>query len=214
MSTMKLASLPVPIRSAPSGKLTEAEFIEWCDGDTWAEWVDGKVNLLNAVTSGHNDMFVFLVKLIGGFVEAHELGEVMAEPFQIRLPLQSRRRSPDLFYASTGKVHLKEEMQFNGAPDLIIEIVSPGSQTEDRESKFREYESAGVREYWLIDPPMRGFDAYSLGSDFKYARLPVQDGTTFSAVLHGLYFRSEWVWQLKLPKVPPLLQDMSERRSK
>ncbi len=99
-----------------------------------------------------------------------------------------------------------------GAPDLVVEIVSPESQSRDRRVKFLEYEAAGVREYWLLDRPQRSFEAYAPGPDGKYALLPAADGRVYSTVLVGLFFHLDWVWQLRYPKVAPLLRAMADER--
>jgi Uma2 family endonuclease len=132
----------------------------------------------------------------------------------VRLPKQRRRRSPDLFFASKSRLHLLEETQFNGAPDLIVEVISPDSQTRDRREKFNEYEAAGVLEYWLPDPVSRTFEAYALGSDGRFEALPLIHGQVHSKVLAGLYFRTEWVWQLKFPEASALAQQMSGKVKK
>ena len=82
----------------------------------------------------------------------------------------------------------------------------------DRRTKFAEYEAAGLPEYWLPNPPLRLFEAYRLGGDGRYAPLPEVDGKVYSVVLPGLFYRTEWVRQLRLPKVDPLLAEMSARR--
>lgn len=188
--------------------MTEQEFVQWCTDDTWAEWVDGEVVVMNAVSLSHNDMYHFVLHLMLGFVNKLQLGRVLSEPFQIRLPRQRTRRAPDIAFVSTTHLDQLEENQFNGGPDLIVEIVSPESQERDRTQKFGEYEAAGVKEYWLVDPGQRRFDAYSLGSDGNYQLLPVVDGSVRSVVLPGLFLGPTWVYQLKLPDVDVLLRQM------
>jgi Uma2 family endonuclease len=157
---------------------------------------------------------MFIILLVGGYVSLNDLGKVWTEPFEVRLPKQRRRRSPDLFYAAKDRLHLLQETQFNGAPDLIVEVISADSQTRDRREKFNEYEAAGVLEYWLPDPISRSFEAYARNSKGKFEILAQIDGKVHSTVLKGLYFRTEWVWHLKYPEPIALAQQMSAKIKK
>ena len=107
-------------------------------------------------------------------------------------------------------------MQFQGSPDLIVEVVSPDSQSRDRVTKFREYEAAGVLEYWLPDPTLRTFEAYGLDAGDRYVRLPTTAaGRTYSTVLTGVFFDDAWLRQLHPPEDPlPLIYDMSTERAR
>jgi hypothetical protein len=61
----------------------------------------------------------------------------------------------------------------------------------------------------------RSFEAYSLNANGKCGPiLPTIDGAVYSKALPGLFFRNQWVWQMKLPKVAPLLAQMSQTRRK
>jgi Uma2 family endonuclease len=194
--------------------MSEQEFINWDHEGIRAEWVDGKVEFMNAVAGDHADLTAFIHLLVGGFVMENELGKVWFEPFELRLPKQKRRRSPDLFYACKDRLHLFEKTQFNGAADLVVEVVSPDSKKRDRQVKFLEYQEAGVREYWLPDPVARTFEAYTVGSSGTFEPIPPEGGKMNSIVLPGLYFREEWVWQLKFPKTAALIAEMSRIRKR
>ena len=102
-----------------------------------------------------------------------------------------------------------QEKFFDGAPDLIIEVISDESTSRDRVDKFEEYEEAGVREYWLIDPrPKRQrADFYQLGKDGKYRPVPIDDdGVYRSQVLQGFWFNVNWLWQEPLPDLLPTFE--------
>jgi Uma2 family endonuclease len=113
-----------------------------------------------------------------------------------------------VFFVSSNKRDQIRERYFDGAPALAIEIVSDESASRDRVDKFEEYEDAGVREYWIIDPRprRRRADFYQLGVDGKYQPVPTLDGVYRSAVLPGFWLRVEWLWQEPLPKLLPTLE--------
>jgi len=76
-----------------------------------------------------------------------------------------------------------------------VEIVSRWSVRRDGRDKFREYEVAGVREYWLIDPARKSADFYTLESNGKYSAVDIgEDGLFRSRVVDGLFLRPEWLW--------------------
>jgi Uma2 family endonuclease len=195
----------------PGRKLTEREFVDWV-GDGWAEWVNGEVILMSPVNFEHADLHTFLVMLVGGWANEHDLGTVLTEPFQIRFALEKSRRSPDIIFVSRRRMSMMKTQHFEGPPDLIFEIISPDSQSRDRREKFLEYEKAGVREYWIVDPLSKKLEGYRFGRDGKYALLQAKDGKLVSRVLSGFYIRSEWLWRAKFPKVSALLREMSAKR--
>ncbi len=194
-------------------RMTEDQFVAWATRSRRrAEWVDGEVELMNAVEVGHVDWVFFLVRLLGGFVIPRRLGKVLGEPYQVRLP--RRRRQPDLFFVPTAKRHLVRRLEFDGTPDLIVEVVSPESQTRDRRHKFAEYQAAGVPEYWMPDPTLRTFEGYSLDGNGRYHRMPERDGRVCSTVLAGLFFQPDWLRLFEPPDVESLLLEMSAERAR
>ncbi len=64
-----------------------------------------------------------------------------------------------------------DEQGCAGAPDLVVEILSPGNSTKEMREKFRVYEEAGVREYWIVNPAEKVVLIYILDAGGKYAGL-------------------------------------------
>ena len=189
----------------PGRRMTEDEFVAWC-GDFWAEWVDGEVVMMMTVHRDHAFLQDFLQRLVGTFVEERRLGRTLTEPFHVRLGAQRRRRSPDIFFVSNDRLHLVHEHELEGGPDLAIEIVSPDSEARDWREKYHEYEAAGVREYWVVNPTSARIEAYVLTQD-RYAPIPVTDGKINSVVLPGFHIRPEWI-RPPYPRILEALKDM------
>jgi Uma2 family endonuclease len=184
----------------PTGPMTEEEFVAWCDEDVKAEWVDGEVIIMSPSSSRHVRIVSWLDRVMGLFVGAHDLGEVFCGEFTVRLAPLRRRRVPDLFFVATGRLGLVEENHFEGAPDLAVEVVSPDSKVRDRRDKYVDYEAAGVREYWIIDPDQEEWKVFTLDDQGRYRDVgPDEEGRTVSTVLPGFFLRAEWLWQLPLP---------------
>lgn len=125
----------------------------------------------------------------------HFLGksfQVLAAPFDVRLPVSRKKGQtttvvqPDLcVICDPGKL---DNQGCDGAPDLIIEILSPGNGKKEMREKYQVYEEAGVREYWLVYPLDREVRVYVLNEAGKYIGLaPVlEDEVLRSAVFPEL----------------------------
>lgn len=195
----------------PGRKMSEQEFIDWV-GDGWAEWVNGEVVIMSPINFEHAELHTFVVMLFGGYIYDHELGSLASEPFQIRFEKAKSRRSPDVVFISNKRKSNLRYAHLEGAPDLIVEIISPDSQSRDRREKFLEYQDAGLREYWIVDPLSKKVEVYRLGKDGKFTLIPEKDGKISSAALPKFYLKPEWLWRGKLPKVPNLLREINSSR--
>jgi Uma2 family endonuclease len=192
--------------------MSEAEFVDWCTPDTWAEWIDGEVLVMSPVGLEHADLFGFLFHLLRAFVDDNELGKVLSEPFQVRLSRLRRRRAPDILFVSNARLGQLTALHVEGAPDLIVEVISPDSQSRDRRDKYLEYQQAGVREYWIVDPLSHSVEAYSLNKSKNYQLIEEDGGVIRSTVLPKFYLKPAWLWRAKLPKVSELLREMTSKR--
>ncbi len=85
----------------------------------------------------------------------HQLGKVIAAPCAVLLPTQPVPVQPDLFFIRAERTGIIGETQVQGAPDLVVEILSPSNWMYDRREKFMLYQEAGVTEYWIIDPDLQ-----------------------------------------------------------
>jgi len=197
-------------RTAPPKPVTFEEFLAWCDEDTWAEWVDGEVVVLTPASAGHQNVKGFLYALIREFLLRRPLGQVLIAPFVVRLPEPLRRaREPDVLFVSRERLSFLKETYLDGAPDLVIEVVSPESLARDRGEKYLEYEAAGVREYWLVDPDRRQAEFHRLSEDGRYrAALPDAHGVYHAEVLPGFRLRVDWLWRDPAPSVLDCLKEM------
>jgi Uma2 family endonuclease len=178
-------------------RMTEEEFERWALAErVRAEWVEGEVVLMSPVSYEHTDIFEWMLSLMKFFAAKHKLGEVHGSEYMSRL--KGRRRLPDIFFAATGREGLFTRNYFDGAPDLIVEIVSRDSQNRDRRDKYLEYQSNGVREYWIIDPLSQSTEFYEL-RDGKYVAIPEENGILRSKVFTGFWLQVEWLWKRPLP---------------
>ncbi|HAF70311.1 MAG: hypothetical protein XD60_1498 [Acetothermia bacterium 64_32] len=193
----------------PTRKLTYEEFLEWCDEDTWAEWVNGEVIVLTPASMRHQLIKKFLTSVLDAYVQQHDLGVVLDAPFQMKTGPELPGREPDILFVAKENLGRLKENYLDGPADLVIEIVSPESRLRDRGEKFAEYELGGVREYWLIDPDRKEADFYLRDERGRF-RLREADpaGVYRSEVLPGFWLKVDWLWQEPLPPVLEVLREL------
>lgn len=124
-----------------------------------------------------------------GLALEDDLGIFLLAPFDIRLPRRlADPVEPDIVFFRKGSEPQAGDKYFKGVPDLVIEVLSPGTRKVDQQVKFEVYQEAGVPEYWLVDPKARTVLVYCLGDEGKYVELSRGgDGEEVtSAVLPGL----------------------------
>ncbi|MCP4696503.1 MAG: Uma2 family endonuclease [Gammaproteobacteria bacterium] len=152
-------------RQPQSGEWTYSDYLRLPDDGLRYEIIDGVLYMANAPDYDHQFTVSKLDRLLGGYVDARQSGVVLVAPFEIHLPGIARPVQPDVFFIAAERQPRPGDKIFEGAPDLIVEVISPGSVRLDRAVKFSAYERAGVREYWLADPHTRFVDIYTLSAD-------------------------------------------------
>ena len=191
-----------------SRAMTYEEFLNWSGDNHHVEWVNGRMVSISPVTEPHENLRGFLHPLLKLFVEAHHLGRVYSEPFQMKTGPDLPSRAPDVFFVANEHLERVKRLNLEGPADLVVEIISPGSRATDRGDKFYEYEQGGVPEYWLLDSERRQAEFYLRGNDGIYRLVPLGDERIYrSQALAGLWFRVDWLWQ---PLPPPIMDVLRE----
>ena len=185
------------------------EFLEWCNEDTWAEWVNGKVIILSPASRRHQELVRFLLQILNFFAEERGLGVVLCAPFQMKTGPDLPGREPDLLFVSKERENLLKETYLQGPADLVVEVTSEESRLRDKEEKFEEYEKGGVREYWVIDPELREANFYRRDEEGKFReQKPNTLGIYYSQVLSDFKLKVSWLWEEPLPPVRETLQEL------
>jgi Uma2 family endonuclease len=99
---------------------------------------------------------------LGNYVEEHQLGEVLEAPVGVRLPNQPVPLQPDILFIRKERLNIIGEDYVEGAPDLIVEVLSPSNWLYDRREKKQVYQEGGVSEYWIVDPRTKSIEVYRL----------------------------------------------------
>jgi Uma2 family endonuclease len=183
-------------------KMNYEEYLEFANDSRIVEWVDGEVIIYMPPRPEHQDLVFFIGQLLNSFVHFFKLGKLLIAPFEVKLWPTGPAREPDIIFIAHENLSKLTPSRFEGGPDLLVEVVSPSSASEDRVRKFTQYEQAGVREYWIIDPRshQQQADFYVLGNDKLYQSAPLaNDGRYYSTVISDFWLDVNWLRQDPLP---------------
>lgn len=190
-------------------QMTYEEFLEWCDEDTLAEWVDGQVVMTSPASYRHQAVADFLLTVLTVYVQQQQLGRIISAPFQMKLSAPRSGREPDVLFISQEHLDRLKETYLDGPADLAVEVVSQESRLRDRGEKLAEYEMGGVREYWIIDPEQQRVDYYVLANDGRYERRRADaQGVYRSEAVSGFWLKEDWLWQEPPPNALAVLREL------
>ncbi len=155
-----------------------------------AELIDGQVYDMAPPTRIHQEIVSGLHYKIRDFIDSkHGSCRVYPAPFAVFLNADDRNYvEPDISVVC--KTDRLDEKGCNGSPDWIIEIVSPGTKHMDYGVKLYKYRTAGVREYWIVNPMTRIVNVYDFEHEVKTDQHTFQD-EILSCIFDGLTLRLE-----------------------
>jgi Uma2 family endonuclease len=151
------------ITRSQSPRLTYQDLLRLPDDLLRHELIDGEHYVSPAPTVKHQDIVLNLVHLLLTFVRAHRLGKVMVGPVDV-LFTEHDVVEPDVLFVAAAHGDRVRERYVAGAPDLVVEVLSPSNRGFDRIKKRRLYEVHGVAEYWIVDPPAEMLEVYRAAS--------------------------------------------------
>ncbi|MBP2242231.1 Uma2 family endonuclease [Cytobacillus eiseniae] len=175
------------------GRYSYADYLSWDDGER-LELIDGEVfNMSPAPSRRHQQVLRELSTIFSVFLRGKEC-EVFFAPFDVRLLAENKQDDeithvvqPDLsVVCDQGKL---DDKGCNGAPDMIVEILSPSSVKLDRWKKYQLYEKAGVKEYWLVDPINESVEIHLLiGEQYQFQGVYTKEDSIAVRILAGFEF--------------------------
>lgn len=176
-------------------------------GEKHVEWVNGVVIEMPSINERHDALIEFIRILFKIFLEKTTGGRIVGDPMVMKLDIVPSSRAPDIQVLLPDRLHQLKQNQVIGPANLVVEIVSPGSQRQDRVDKYREYELGSVPEYWIVDSRKTDAQFYQLGSDGLYTEVtPDANGVYHSQVLSGFRLSVDIFWRDTLPSVSETLQ--------
>ncbi len=174
-----------------SGSYTYADYLKWTI-DERLELIKGKIFRMSpAPATRHQKVAVHLTSKLFNFLENLPC-QVFVAPFDVRFPIKSKKNEdvttvlqPDLcVVCDPDKL---DERGCIGAPDIVVEILSPSNNKKELKNKYEVYEESGVKEYWIISPQDNTFFVYLLNDagGFVPQRILVEGDVFKSPVLTG-----------------------------
>lgn len=180
------------------------EFLEWADEDTLTEWVDGEVIIATPSSDREQIIREFLHNVLRIFVGVNKQGLIRGSRFQMKL--ERSGREPDILFVATEHLDRLKSSYLDGPADLVVELSCPEDIGRDRGEKYYEYQQAGIREYWLIDPVQQWAEFYVLGDKGRYVPvISADEGVYQSLAIRGFWLSLEWLWH-----PPPILEALRE----
>ena len=174
-------------------RFSYADYCKWTDDERW-ELIDGvEYDMSPAPSRIHQKLSGELFVRIYDVLKDRQC-EVYAAPFDVRLPDYAEASDEEIFTVVQPDIVVVcdasklDERGCMGAPDLVIEILSPYTAAKDMKIKRDLYEQHGVREYWLVHPTDKTFMIYCLRQDKQYAKAEIYASQDIveSTVIEGL----------------------------
>lgn len=172
----------------PNRTYTYADYLTW-KFEEYVEIIRGRIFKMAAPSRKHQKVSGNLYFMLRLFFERHQC-ELYAAPFDVRLTKKDPKNNqeittvvqPDLcVICDLSKL---DDRGCIGAPDLIVEILSPGNTKKEMRDKFEVYEENGVKEYWLVDLNEQIVLCYQLNEQGKYIGIqPLTDDNSLTTPL-------------------------------
>ena len=178
LETTPARSYDVPTMPLPS--ITWQDVQQMPDDGNRYEAIEGDLYMTPAPTPRHQTLLLRLYDALAALLRERHGGVLLVAPVGVEFPSTGEGVQPDLLFVSDERRRIIRDTSVRGAPDLVVEILSPSTASHDRGPKRRLYERQGVREYWIVDPDENAVDVWRFGDRAMRERftdsLPVRYG--------------------------------------
>lgn len=181
LDTLPVAAVAAPMSGPAQGRWTYADYAALPEDGNRYEIIAGVLYMTPAPETGHQITSNLIATFLTIHIQLTGLGKVLTAPTDVELAPDTVVQ-PDIVVVLTANLGIITRSRIIGAPDLVVEILSPGTAGYDRREKQDAYARAGVREYWVVDPAAQTVEvlvleqgAYRSRGAFRgKARLPSQ----------------------------------------
>jgi Uma2 family endonuclease len=156
------------------------------------EILEGELYVVAAPNTRHQRVSLNLKLALFQYVRHRNLGVILDAPYDVILS-EENVVQPDIIFISKERAGIIGELNLQGAPDIVIEILSPGTRSKDLEVKRKIYAAFGVPEYWIVDP--------------EAATAEVLVWSELGYVTAGVYGKSQKLFSPLLPDLNLLLSE-------
>jgi Uma2 family endonuclease len=166
-------------------KFTYEDYLQLPE-DKRYELIQGEFYMVPSPNVYHQTILQKIFLAVHDYIAKQRLGQLYLAPLDVVLS-QEDVLQPDILFISKERSHIITEKNIQGAPDLVIEILSPATADRDRSLKRKLYAKFGIKEYWIVDPASKSVEVMSLGEKgFETVRLYKIGESLSSPLLKGL----------------------------
>lgn len=189
MATILVERTVEEILAMPAGTVTYADYAQLPEGAPY-QLIEGELVMAPAPIPDHQDVVGNIFSELRAFVLARKFGRVFASPIDVYLGPHNTPQ-PDIIFIARERQHIVGDKKIEGAPDIVIEVLSPVTAYYDLKKKKRIYEVAGVREYWIVDLVEKSVEVFALENN-----------------VYSLFHRAEIEGGVKSKVLPQLALDL------
>jgi Uma2 family endonuclease len=162
--------------------LTVQDYLDLPEGGPRYELIEGDLHIAPSPNLFHQDISRNILQILVTYLEENPIGEVFSAPLDLFLN-ETNVFQPDILYVSEENLHLLQDDGIHGAPDLIVEILSPSTSRRDLGAKKTVYARSGVAEYWAVYPVERKVAVYDLRASATEPMATWQEADRFECTL-------------------------------
>lgn len=151
-------------RLAKEMRLTYSDYARLPETGKRYELHEGRLIVVPAPSPKHQIVLGNLFERLHTHVRLHHLGRVLLTPIDLILGPENVYQ-PDLLFVHQERAHLITPRGVEGPPDLVVEILSPGTEARDRTEKYQAYFLFGISEYWILDPEQQTLEVHTQASN-------------------------------------------------
>lgn len=180
--------------------ITRHDYEEMPAGPPYYQVIEGDLIMSPSPNIYHQAVVTRICALLSRFLEENPLGEVLVAPLDVFLS-DINVYQPDVIFISNQRRSILSERGLEGAPDLVVEVLSPGTARFDKGSKRKIYARTGVKELWLVDPAAKLIHIYQLAKDAETPAATYDETAVFSSpLLPGLRLKAAAIFKSPLRK--------------
>jgi len=174
-------------------KYTYEDYVKLPEGAPY-QLIGGELIMTPAPTPYHQIVSRKIMSLLIQYVEKNNLGEILYSPIDVYFSEEDVFQ-PDIIFISKERLNIIGETKIEGAPDLIIEILSPSTAYYDLGRKYEVYEKNGVKEYWIVHPERKSIEIYqNQEGQFKLIQMAKEKDTVNSSLFKDFELNLERIF--------------------
>src|SRR5437762_677870 len=178
-----------------SRPITVHDYRQLSEGPPYFQLIEGDLVMSPSPFRYHQDILLNQALMFRQYLETNSIGKVYIAPSDVYLT-ELNVYQPDLYFVSNARKSILSEQGTEGAPDLVVEILSPKTAIFDKGVKREVYARTGVRELWLVDPGLKQIQVFQLDQSSDVPVATYHGNQNFQSPLFpGLDVQLEKVFQ-------------------